>query len=282
MVAEGVVDLLEAVEVHEQDADAAPGARAAAQGVVDAVEEERAVRQAGEVVVEGEPLVLLRLPAELPRRARDEPEDAEPEQEQAAADEGVRRPHVVGDGRLDRRVREVELERAEDPAGRAEAKRDDDLVDPPAPVAGRHAGRDPAVEGLTQATARPERVADRGPVVGVEDAAAAVPQLHARHSRGLQADQRAVERDEVALPEAVAELVRRQLRLERRGDHDRRLLRVRVRARAGLMLEVLRQAEAEQRDRQEAHERERREQAGPPAAGTQELPQGLTIFGRDG
>jgi hypothetical protein len=125
-------------------------------------------------------------------------------------------------------------------------------------------------------------VADRAPVVGVEDTATAIPQLHAGDARGLQARDRPVERDQVALAEPVAELVRRELGLERGRHENRRLTRVRVGARANLVLEVLREAEAEQSDRDEADERERREQARPPAAGRKRLPQSLTIFGTDG
>jgi hypothetical protein len=51
-MAEGVVDELEAVEVDEQDRDAAAAALGAAEGVVEAVEEQRAVWQPGEGVVE--------------------------------------------------------------------------------------------------------------------------------------------------------------------------------------------------------------------------------------
>src|SRR5438105_2286001 len=135
-------------------------------------------------------------------------------------------------------------------------------------------------------TATPRRgpvsVADRRPVVGVEDTAARIPELHARDAGGLQAPDRPVERDQVALAEAVLELVRSELRLERGRDQNCRLTRVRVRAPANLVLEVLREAEPEQRDREEADERERREQARPSAAGTERLPQSLTIFGTTG
>src|SRR3954452_454770 len=51
-VAERVVDELEAVEVHEQHGDVAGLAARAYQGVPEAVEEERAVRQAGEGIVQ--------------------------------------------------------------------------------------------------------------------------------------------------------------------------------------------------------------------------------------
>ena len=122
-------------------------------------------------------------------------------------------------------------------------------------------------------------MADRGPVVGVEDAAAAVPQRHARDARGLQARDRPVERDQVGLAESVSELVRRQLGLECGGDEDRRLARVRVGAPANLVLEVLGEAEAEQGNRQQADEREGREQARPSATSAERLPQSVTIFG---
>ena len=282
VVAERVVDLLEAVEVHEQHGDSAAGPCAGAQRVVEPVEEERAVGEAGQVVVEREPLVLLRLATELARRARYEAEDADPEKQEAAADEGVRRAYVGRDRALDRRVRQVELERTEHVAVVSESKRDAHLVRLPAPVTGRHAGGDVAAESAAEPGIRPVNVADRAPVVGVEDTAAAIPQRHAGDARGLQARDRPVERAQVALAKPVAELVRRELGLERGRDENRRLTRVRVGARANLVLEVLREAEAEQSDRDEADERERREQARPPAAGTESLPQSLTIFGTNG
>ena len=50
---ERVVDRLEVVEVDEEDADRVAASRGAADGEREAVEEERAVRHAGERVVEG-------------------------------------------------------------------------------------------------------------------------------------------------------------------------------------------------------------------------------------
>ena len=52
-VAEAVVDRLEAVEVDEQDGDLDPSAGGRAERLLDPVEEEGPVRQAGQRVVEG-------------------------------------------------------------------------------------------------------------------------------------------------------------------------------------------------------------------------------------
>jgi predicted ABC-type transport system involved in lysophospholipase L1 biosynthesis ATPase subunit len=213
-----------------------------------------------------EALVLVGLAAELARGAGDEAEDAAPEKQEAAADEAVRRAHVGPDRVLDRRVRQRELERSEHAGGSAEAERDDDLVRLSAPLVRRHPRRDATAEGAAEPRAGLERVADRGPIVGVEDAAAPVPQRHPVEARGLQAGDRPVERDQVGLAEPVAELVRRQLGLERGRDEDPRLTRVRVRARADLVREVLREPDAEQGDREEADEGEGGKQARPPAA----------------
>jgi hypothetical protein len=58
VVAQGVVDLLEVVEVHQHHREAGPVAAGDADGLLDAVAEQDAVRQPGERVVDG--LVLLR------------------------------------------------------------------------------------------------------------------------------------------------------------------------------------------------------------------------------
>ena len=64
-VAERVVDLLEAVEVHQHDGDAAALALGGQQRLLDAVVEEDAVRQLGQRVVERLVLRELRVPAQL-------------------------------------------------------------------------------------------------------------------------------------------------------------------------------------------------------------------------
>ena len=83
VVPERVVDLLEAVEVDEQHRDRALRAHALDRAL-DALVEERAVRQAGERVVEGEV-------AQPPRRAGDDPEQHRVEQREADAEEEVER-----------------------------------------------------------------------------------------------------------------------------------------------------------------------------------------------
>ena len=69
VVAERVVDLLEAVEVHDQHGHAAAVAAARPRGrVLDAVAEQRAVGQAGERVVQRLVLVELGLGERAPAR----------------------------------------------------------------------------------------------------------------------------------------------------------------------------------------------------------------------
>ncbi len=58
LMAEGVVDALEAVEIEQEESEAAFAAAAAVEGVVEVILEGAAVGQAGEIVVQGEPLVI--------------------------------------------------------------------------------------------------------------------------------------------------------------------------------------------------------------------------------
>ena len=67
-MAEGVVDRLEVVEVHEQHGDGLLVARLALQRVLDAVPEQRAVGETGDRVVEGLMCELLLERLALARR----------------------------------------------------------------------------------------------------------------------------------------------------------------------------------------------------------------------
>ena len=88
----------------------------------------------------------------------------------------------------------------------------------------------------------------------------AVPirEANVRNARRLEPDDGPVESDQVALTETVAELVGRQLRLERCRHESRRLARVAVGANADLMLQVAGEPVPEQRQRNEADEGEGR------------------------
>ena len=131
MVPERVVDLLEPVEVHQEEGDDVARAGARPERVLDPVVEKRPVRELRELVVEREPRVLLGLPAQLARGACDDAEQADPQEEQAAADQPVSGSHVACDRARDGLLREVELEHAADRALAAEAERHPDRVRPP-------------------------------------------------------------------------------------------------------------------------------------------------------
>ena len=155
-VAERVVDLLEAVEVHEHHAD--PGAgRAARSASAWSTRSWKSIRfgQPGQRVVERLVLVDLGLAADLPRRARhdleeERVEDAEPEEREQRD-----LARLVPDGGLDPAVRHADLHGALGLPAPAEAERHVDLEAVTGPV-----GDDIAVQG------RPVLVRDR------EDAAA--------------------------------------------------------------------------------------------------------------
>ena len=111
VVAERVVDLLEAVEVDQQQAGEPAEHADRAADPAHALVEARAVGEAGERVVE-------RLLAQLARGAGDEREEREPQQPEPAEQERVERDRVLVERGRDRRVVEVELDDALDRAGR--------------------------------------------------------------------------------------------------------------------------------------------------------------------
>ena len=151
VMAERVVDLLEVVEVHDHHGRAAVAALGGAHGLLDAVAEEHAVREAGERVVQR--LVLLgdRLAAAaVDRQQRQEQQRQHGEREVGGDDEHRREPEQQAGGRgleeevggevapeadalgeRDRAGDEARVERVEDEGGRDDARE----------VAGHEAGR---------------------------------------------------------------------------------------------------------------------------------------------
>jgi hypothetical protein len=120
VVAQRVVDLLEAGQVEQQHAD--PGAVAARRRdrLMHAIEEQQPVRQAREVVEHREPSVLLGAPRQLVavlpdpmRRPHDDAEQHGPQQDETAGDDEQEAAGVVLDLSSDRRPRHVDLERAD-------------------------------------------------------------------------------------------------------------------------------------------------------------------------
>ena len=116
-VPERVVDLLEGVDVEQQHRDGAGGGAAGAQRLRGALAKERAVGQAGELVVACEAIVLLGLPAQPARGRGDDPEEDRPQQREAEEHEQRDRALVGGDRGGDRAVAQVDLKSARRRAG---------------------------------------------------------------------------------------------------------------------------------------------------------------------
>ena len=112
LVAERVVDLAEVVDVEQQDGRRLPLPARAQDRLSDPVSEERAVREAGELVVERAVLDLLHLALDPPRHApEDRHEDDEEEDEHELEDPRDREERRLGRLR-DRRVVLEELDDA--------------------------------------------------------------------------------------------------------------------------------------------------------------------------
>ena len=137
MVAERVVDLLEAVEVHQHDGGvlAAPGC--GGHGLLRAVVEERAVGEIGEGVMERLVLAVDRLPVETARRAVHDGKEQRPEQSQPREQQDVEACRVPLDRGGDRLVRKIDLERAHRLLNLAEGDGDIDLEEPSQPGVAR-------------------------------------------------------------------------------------------------------------------------------------------------
>ncbi len=123
-VPEVVVDLLEAVEVHQHHRHLAI-ARAGAEGVLEHPVEERPVGQPGERVVLGLVLLLHGLPLEPRGRAADDAEERDVEDPEAREEDREQGARVAGDVVGDRVVGEGELHRSLALSARAGAQRGD-------------------------------------------------------------------------------------------------------------------------------------------------------------
>ncbi|WRL63368.1 hypothetical protein U6N30_27080 [Blastococcus brunescens] len=191
-VAQGVVDLLEAVQVDQQQGDLAVRPAGGGESLVEAVAQQLPVGQTGQGVVRGlvavplgRGLQGLGLAAELFRRRRDEAEDDEVEDGQAGGQRDRHGADVLGGRGGDRRVREVELDDAVRPVrpvvlqGHVDLEQLVGAVLAGGAVVGRvrEAGDDVAVERGTQ-LAGTGRFADQLGVLGVvDDRAVAVEDL---------------------------------------------------------------------------------------------------------
>jgi hypothetical protein len=129
---ERVVDLLEAIEVHDHHGDPDVLTAGNGEGLPDPVVEERSVRQVGERVVERLMLVDVGLLAQRVGGAGDDPEEDGVEHGEAEEDEQrhvARIPADAGFG-FDRRVGKRELDRALGVTAPAEPQRHVDVEIP--------------------------------------------------------------------------------------------------------------------------------------------------------
>jgi hypothetical protein len=254
-VAEGVVDLLEAIEVDEQQG----GERAAAAGG----EQERlgllvqrdAVREVGQAVVGG-------LVAQAPRCARDEAEQDEPQQEQAGGQRDDQDARVAGDRLRGRRERHVALEdaAADRDVDLDEAARCAQLL-----LAVLDVGLRVALERLADVRVAAGVPADERVVVGPLDVPGAVVELAAQEAGGLEP---AVELGDAVLPQrAGVGLARTQLADDADARHrDRLLPSVGNRAVLDAGMQERAQRDPERGDHHEAEHAERLQQRKPRAA----------------
>ncbi len=256
LVAERVVDLLEAVEVDQQQR----GARARAGGRLQDPSrvgvQLRAVRQAGE-------MVLARLAPQPARRGGDDAEEADPEQQQAAREDQREDQLVAGDRRGDRRVGEVQLE---DGVGvlTGDAQRD---------VGREHRRADTVVAGAVSALGdggAGQRdadlvrlvLADLLVITGVDDRAFAVVDLDDRGAVRLEGmHEPAVELCGAPGIDGPAQVGRRECAFGAGARHDaRQALLVGHRPALDPVAEHRAQDDAEQRERSEAEQAEAPEQ----------------------
>ena len=190
LVAERVVDLFEPVEIEQHESDAQIGALRRQDRPGRAFVEEAAIRKAGQHVVQREVLVLGGLAAQLGRGARDDPEEREVQQCQAADEQHVEAQRVVRDRGADRLVRQVELERTGRRARLGEAERRVDLEQlaeaPVVCVLGLaqigDLGRGAACERRLELVRLREPLPDDRVVARVHGAAGVVPHLDTRHT----------------------------------------------------------------------------------------------------
>ncbi len=231
LVAQGVVDLLEPVQVDDGDGSTRVAPHGSQHRLLGALVEQRAVGQLGERVVLGQELVLLDLLAQAAAdRDRDE-EQHEVQGPQAQGEVAVQRvqagAHVLGDGR----VGQVHLEHAHDVLGGSRREGQVDLDGLRAQrqagvvavgVEVRELGGDLAVgspDGLVV-----DLLGESRPVVGVDDVA--------RHGLQAQAEDvvvahrpfdQAAHGDPLGRTEPLAEGPPVEERLDGRLRHDLRL-----------------------------------------------------------
>jgi hypothetical protein len=202
LVPERVVDLLEAVEVDQQQGREAAEALGSGELALGLLVQGDAVRQVGEPVVVG----LVTQPA---RCTCDDPEEDEPEQEQAGAERDDQDAGVAGDRLGGRLVGHVALERA---AADGHVDLDEASFGAELLLALLDVGLGLASERLADVLVCAGVLADEAVIVGPLDVAVAVVELAAQQAAGLEP---AVEVGDALLPQRTGVgLSRTQLALD--------------------------------------------------------------------
>ena len=268
VVAERVVDVLEAVEVHEHDHAHLVPAPDPGHRALEDVLEHGPVWQAGEPVGQRLLLLLRRLAAKALRRAGHDPDERAPEQEQPEPEHHVHRVRIALDLRGDPAVGHRQLERADDRRARAaEPHRDEHVEDTterrvlrrciPAQVA--DLGDRPTVQRGLRLGRSTAPGADQLVVVGVDDGAGPVAKDRAREVGALpRACERPVERSLLIRSDPPREIAPRvEHPAEGEVAHELRLVaRGRDHAPARVRADRLAEEEPEDDDRDQADQPE--------------------------
>ncbi len=220
-MAERVIDLLEAVEVHDHHGRGHVVAAGRGERVTDAVVEERAVGQVRERVVERLVLVHLGLVPKRLRRPGDDPEENAVEHCEREEDEErvVLRP--VADAGLDSRIGDRDLHGARRPAERLEPERDVD-----GQVAAGTVSDDPPAQREPDVVRERHPAVDLAPPRRVDDLQGAVPDGDPLDVLlVLGPVERLVDREHLRLREPVLQVVLGEETLDFRARDRERLLR---------------------------------------------------------
>ena len=219
-------------------------------------------------VVEGLVGVQLRLLADLPRGAGDDPEQRGVEQREPDREHEVHLARVAPDRGRDRRVGEVELEGADRLRVGRVADRDVDLeqlaeallADVLGLLGARHLRGDTPAERVAEVVLDLEAVADLLAVVRVDDLAEAVPDLDPDDLAAAVVDhrlERLVDGDHARVRQAALEVERGHRRLDAGlADQDGGAARLGEAAALDLALQDLREHEPEH---DHGHDRDQRE-----------------------
>ena len=261
VVAQGVVDLFEAVQVGDHDGDVTAGAARRFDGGGGVLLELGAVGQAGQHVVPGQVGAAVGGTAQPAHGRGGDRGQARPQAAQTQTQDQIERTQPVAHVLVDGRVRKVELQHA-DPAAPV-VERHVDLDGPLAVLRAQpgQAGDGGATHGGLRVDTR--RLAVARTVVGVDDLAADVPQAQPQHVTGVDGPGRdPVERHPVLHGEHAGGAVGVEQGFDGRTRHQRgrraTLIQPTV---AGIVRQGVRQHHTEYQDWDQARRGVRQEQS---------------------